>query len=166
MSSNIYCLMKVLDSGGNDVVGESKVRGKEGLIDVLGWEWGMKYPVAHAGAHAAGVATVSHLTVLKKLDRASPILLKHCDLHEQLTEVVLTQRRSQQAQQREVNTGIEDFYTIRLVEPFIVSVSRVVHEGMEDVLESLSFGFKRWSETNELHGIEHEVSAVRNPGGG
>jgi type VI secretion system secreted protein Hcp len=69
----------ILDLGG-DVAGESKKKGYEGKIEVLGWSWGVSNSGSFHGGTGGGTgqASFQDLSVHKYVDIASPTLMLYC----------------------------------------------------------------------------------------
>jgi type VI secretion system secreted protein Hcp len=74
------------------IQGESAIKGHEGEIDVLSWNWGLTQSAsAHVGSGAgSGSADVKDLRITKYVDKASPILLQECFKGSDQTTAVLT----------------------------------------------------------------------------
>lgn len=80
----------------DSIKGESVDDKHKGEIEVLSWSWGVTQTgTTHTGSGGgAGKANVQDITVTKYLDRASPILLKHCLAGVHIKEAALTVRKA------------------------------------------------------------------------
>jgi type VI secretion system secreted protein Hcp len=75
-----------------NIPGESKIKGHEGEIEVLSWNWGLSQSASgHVGSGAGcGTADVKDLTITKLVDKASPTLIQECFKGSDQKEAVLT----------------------------------------------------------------------------
>jgi type VI secretion system secreted protein Hcp len=75
--------------------GESKDTAHKNEIEVLSWSWGMSNSgSAHTGGGAgAGKVSYSDLSIMKRIDKSSPLLMKACATGEHIPSVVLTAKR-------------------------------------------------------------------------
>jgi type VI secretion system secreted protein Hcp len=80
----------------DSIKGDSVDDKHKGEIEVLSWSWGVTQTgTTHSGSGGgAGKANVQDVTITKYLDRASPILLKHCLTGLHVKEAVLTVRKA------------------------------------------------------------------------
>lgn len=78
------------------VKGESSDAKHKDEIEVLSWSWGMSQTgTMHMGSGGgAGKANVQDVSVTKYVDRATPILLKHCVSGIHIKEILLTVRKA------------------------------------------------------------------------
>jgi len=58
------------------VEGESTAPAHRGEIEVLSWSWGVSQ--TSAGGGGGRVALTGHVTLIKRIDKATPLLLKRC----------------------------------------------------------------------------------------
>jgi len=99
-------------------------------IDVVSWSWGVEHAITPPGS-GAGRSHVSELAVVKHVDKASPLLLRHCLRGTHVPTVVLAQRKS--------STGNVNFLTITLSEVFVTRVSDASDGGRPTESVSLAF---------------------------
>lgn len=80
----------------DSIKGESVDDKHKGEIEVLSWTWGATQTgTTHSGTGGgAGKANVQDLSVTKYLDKATPILLKHCLSGIHIKEAILTVRKA------------------------------------------------------------------------
>lgn len=80
----------------DSIKGESVDDKHKGEIDVLSWTWGATQTgTTHSGTGGgAGKANVQDLSVTKYIDKATPILLKHCLSGIHIKEAILTVRKA------------------------------------------------------------------------
>ncbi len=80
------------------IQGESTVKGFENQIEILSFGHGISHPGAMsrstAGGLSEGVATHADFSVVKQLDKASPLLAKHCSDGKHFKAVLVTLVRS------------------------------------------------------------------------
>jgi len=88
MTADIHLLI-------DGIKGESAHDKHKDEIEVESWTFGVTQPVSFSGSGlSCGKADVSHLTISKSMDKASPNLWMYCAKGKHLDKVVLTQRRS------------------------------------------------------------------------
>jgi type VI secretion system secreted protein Hcp len=80
----------------DSIKGDSVDDKHKGEIEVLSWSWGVSQSgTSHSGTGGgSGKANVQDITITKYLDRATPILLKHCLNGAHIKEGVLTVRKA------------------------------------------------------------------------
>lgn len=117
-----------------DITGESTDARHVGESDVLSWSWGMTNPPIVSGSGAdGGTVKVRDLTIVKRVDSASPKLLQACANDTPLNRAVLTLRQ--------LGGNSVVFYRYVLEN---VRVTSVTHSSGEDQpVESVSLAFTR-----------------------
>ncbi|MEX3930483.1 Hcp family type VI secretion system effector [Paraburkholderia phymatum] len=85
------------DSNGADIVGSSKVSGRDGSIEVLSVAHGMSTPVDGHTGRLMGTRVHRPLCIEKEIDRASPILYRAIARSELLGEAILRWYRVDEA---------------------------------------------------------------------
>ncbi|HKP55169.1 MAG TPA: type VI secretion system tube protein Hcp [Polyangiales bacterium] len=80
----------------DDIKGESVVDGHKDEIDVLSWSWGMTQSGSSHVAGGSGTSKVSvrDITIVKRVDRSSPNLIKLCCNGKHFTIAALTVRKA------------------------------------------------------------------------
>jgi type VI secretion system secreted protein Hcp len=111
---------------------------KTGHIDVLSFSWGVSqtstYGAGASGMEAkAGRADFSNLTIMKVLDKTSPLLCDHCASGDILKKVYILYDKP-------VGTAQEDYFRIYLKDALITSVQ--LSGSNENPTESVSFAFQ------------------------
>jgi type VI secretion system secreted protein Hcp len=111
---------------------------KAGLIDILSFSWGVSqtavYGTGASGKEAkAGRADFSNLTVMKVLDKTSPLLADHCATGNILKEVYIVYDKP-------VGDKQEDYFRIYLKDALITSLQ--LSGSSENPTESVSFAFQ------------------------
>lgn len=111
---------------------------KAGFIDILSFSWGVSqtsvYGTGASGKEAkAGRADFSNLTVMKVLDKTSPLLADHCASGNILKEVYIVYDKP-------VGDKQEDYFRIYLKDALITSVQ--LSGSNENPTESVSFAFQ------------------------
>jgi type VI secretion system secreted protein Hcp len=127
-----------------DIKGESAVKGHEGEIDVLMWDWGCESNVwgPKSGQGNAGGVDARNLTITKYFDRASPALCGRMWIlpaPDKTSTAVLTCIKVGG------NSGPLEFIQITLQRPYVCSIhhSRETKGGelTERFVETVSLGF-------------------------
>ena len=111
---------------------------KTGHIDVLSFSWGVTqqstYGTGASGKEAkAGRANFSDLTIMKVLDKTSPLLCDHCASGDILKKVYIVYDKP-------VGTEQQDYFRIYLKDALISSVQ--LSGSNENPTESVSFAFQ------------------------
>lgn len=111
---------------------------KAGHIDVLSFSWGVSQTAVYgAGASGkeskAGRADFSNLTIMKVLDKTTPLLADHCASGDILKTVYLVYDKPVGDQQ-------QDYFRIYLKDALITSVQ--LAGSSENPTESVSFAFQ------------------------
>ena len=104
-----------------DIKAESTDAKHKDEIEVLSFSWGVTNP-AHpgggGGGGAAGKATFQDLSIVHRIDKASPQLLRACATGKHLPDATLTHRKAGKGQQEYLIVKMND-----------VIVTGVVHSG-------------------------------------
>jgi len=111
---------------------------KAGHIDVLSFSWGVSqtatYGAGASGKEAkAGRADFSNLSIMKVLDKTSPLLADHCASGDILKKVYLVYDKP-------VGTAQQDYFRIYLQDALITSLQ--LSGSNENPTESVSFAFQ------------------------
>jgi type VI secretion system secreted protein Hcp len=99
-----------------DIKGESTDSKHKDEVEVLSYSWGVTNPgqLGTGGGGGAGRATVQDLSIVHKIDKASPRLLQACATGQHLKEATITFRKAGQKQQ--------DFLIIKMNDVIITGV--------------------------------------------
>lgn len=111
---------------------------KTGFIDILSFSWGVTqtstYGAGASGKEAkAGRADFSNLSIMKVLDKTSPLLCDHCASGDILSKVYIVYDKP-------VGTEQQDYFRIYLKDALITSVQ--LSGSNENPTESVSFAFQ------------------------
>jgi type VI secretion system secreted protein Hcp len=111
---------------------------KAGFIDILSFSWGVSqtavYGTGASGKEAkAGRADFSNLTIMKVLDKTSPLLADHCATGNILKEVYILYDKP-------VGDKQEDYFRVYLKDALITSLQ--LSGSNENPTESVSFAFQ------------------------
>lgn len=124
---------------GPKVEGESVIKGHEKDIDVQSWGWGMTQSGSMHVATGGGTGKVSvqdiHLS--KKVDKASPVLMKHCCSGEHFDKATLFVYKAG-------GDKAVDYMTIKMEKVLISSVTHGGHGGDDTINESISLNFSKY----------------------
>jgi type VI secretion system secreted protein Hcp len=129
MAVNAYLLIDGVDGPSTS---------KPGHIDVLSFSWGVSqtatYGAGASGKEAkAGRADFSNLSIMKVLDKTSPLLCDHCATGDILKKVVLLYDKP-------VGDKQQDYFRIWLKDALITSVQ--LSGSSENPTESVAFAFQ------------------------
>jgi type VI secretion system secreted protein Hcp len=99
-----------------DIKGESTDSKHKDEVEVLSYSWGVTNPgqLGTGGGGGAGRATFQDLSIVHKIDKASPRLLQACATGQHLKEATITFRKAGQKQQ--------DFLIIKMNDVIITGV--------------------------------------------
>ena len=99
-----------------DIKGESLDDKHKDEIEVLSFSWGVtNHAATPPGGGGAGKATFQDLSIVHKIDRASPQLMRACATGTHLKEATITQRKAGKGQQ--------EFLVIKMNDIIITSVT-------------------------------------------
>jgi type VI secretion system secreted protein Hcp len=102
-----------------DIKGESTDAKHKDEIEVLSFSWGMTNPPpAGGGGDGGGKATFQDLSIVHRIDKASPQLLMACATAKHLPDATITHRKAGQSQQEYLIVKMND-----------VIITGVVHSG-------------------------------------
>jgi type VI secretion system secreted protein Hcp len=86
--------LKLKGAKHGDIQGEAQDDKHKNEIEVLSWSWGMEGKSSLGGGGAAGKAAMRHLTIVKKVDKASTALMSALRTNEVIKEGILTLRKT------------------------------------------------------------------------
>lgn len=134
-----------------EIKGESTAKGMEGKIEIYSFSWGASNPTT-IGSGSTGVSggkvSVSSFNVMKKTDKASPMLFQRCCEGAHLKEVIVTLRKAGGA------AGQGAFLTYKFETCMVESIQWSGSTGGDDSpTESLSLAFGKVS-------VEYMVQAA------
>jgi len=124
-----------ITSAEGPVDGESKDSTHENEIQIQSWTWGMSQAGStHAGSGGgSGKVSVQDLSFTKKVDRATPTLLKLCCKGSHIPEALLTIRKA--------GDNPVEYVKLKLVECIISSISTGASGGGDEVHETIGLNF-------------------------
>jgi type VI secretion system secreted protein Hcp len=120
------------------IKGESADHKHKGEIDVVAWSWGIAAPATHSASPTGqntGRLVIHDISITKKLDLSSPLLLQHATNGRYIKEVTLVVRKSGEK-------GGE-FLKIKLSN---VRVAQVKNHGVgpgEGIMEEVTLNFEK-----------------------
>lgn len=124
---------------GADIPGESTAEGMKGKIEIYSFSWGASNPTTIGSGStgvAAGKVSVSSFNVMKKTDKASPLLFQNCCQGEHIPLVTVTLRKAGG------KAGQKAFLTYKFTTVMVESVQWSGSSGGDDTpTESLSLAF-------------------------
>jgi type VI secretion system secreted protein Hcp len=127
MSVNAYLVIDGVQGGSTS---------KKGAIDLLSFSFGAAMPTSTSadGGLRAGRADVSHVSVMKVLDKTSPDLFQNCVTGDFLKKVDIVYDKAMGTQQ-------EDYYKLSMENALITSIQW--SGSNENPTESITFAFKK-----------------------
>src|SRR5262249_20229592 len=104
-------------------------------IEILSWSWGVSNPGSLSPAgRPAGKPSISDISFMHGLDKASPLLLKACATGQHFKEASITRRKAGKGQQ--------EFLVIKMNDVIVTSVQE--SDGGGDIpTESVSLAFAK-----------------------
>jgi type VI secretion system secreted protein Hcp len=131
------------------IAGESSDSKHKDEIEVLSFSWGVSNTAQFGPGTGAGKATFRDLSIVHKIDKATPLLLKACATGQHLPQATITQRKAGGAQQ--------EYLTIKLNDVVITNVAldSTLSEGMESVsmtFAKVNFEYKAFKADGSLGG--------------
>ena len=119
-----------------DIKGESLDDKYKDEIEVLSFSWGVTNAASPSagGGGATGKATFQDLSIVHRIDKASPLLIEACATGTHLKEVTLTQRKAGKGQQ--------EFLIFKMNDVIITGVTHT-GDGGQPGSENVSFAFGR-----------------------
>jgi len=127
-----------LEANGSEIQGSTRNVKHPDEIDVLGWEWGAQTPSDQEGRRV-GRLRANNITVTKKIDCASVPLLQALDQNKVIDAKITNRKASGDA-------GGLEFYTIKIREGRITSISRSAANGVPEITETISLTFQHYTE--------------------
>ena len=120
-----------------DIKGESQDNKHQDEIEVLSFSWGVTNAgagVSSGGGGGAGKATFQDLSIVHRIDKASPLLLKACATGTHLKDAIITHRKAGKGQQEYLIVKLND-----------VIITGVTHGGADGqpYSESVSLAFAK-----------------------
>jgi type VI secretion system secreted protein Hcp len=84
-----------------DIKGESTDNKHKDEVEVLSYSWGVTNPghTGTGGGGGAGRATFQDLSIVHKIDKASPVLMQACATGTHIKEATITHRKAGKGQQ-------------------------------------------------------------------
>lgn len=114
------------------VTGEVQDADHKGEIEVVSWSWGLQAPTAMGGT-ATGRTSLAELTIVKRVDLATPTLMQCLRTHRVVPQGKLTVRKA--------GTTPLEYFKIELTNVRITSL--VTDSEQTDLIERLKLGFHR-----------------------
>jgi len=116
-----------------DIKGESLDDKHKDEIEVLSFSWGVTSTGATAagGGGGAGKATFQDLSIVHKIDKASPLLMRACATGTHLKDATITYRKAGKDQQ--------DYLIVKMNDVMITGVTDAAASGQGSETISLAF---------------------------
>ena len=115
-----------------DIKGESADDKHTGEIEILSYSWGVTSTVSitHGSGGGEGKATFKDLSIVHKIDKASPVLLLACATGEHIKEATITVRKAGKGQQ--------EFLIVKMNDIIVTSVAPGGSAGGDATMESVA----------------------------
>lgn len=149
-----------LKANGNDVKGESTVssNGRADTIEVLAYDQGVMSAREAATGMVTGRRQFTPIKILKRIDKASPLILKALTKNEKIDGIFKFYRPNPAG-----DGTTEQFYTVEIKEGNVASVKEFVENTLNPQannsncpLEEVTFVFRTIKWTYMNGGITHE----------
>ncbi len=128
MASDIFAKL-------GDIKGESQDDKHKDEIEVLSFSWGVASSGGTTGGGGgAGKATFQDLSIIHRIDKASPLLLKACATGAHIKDAIITHRKAGKGQQ--------EYLIVKLNDVIITGVSHSGADG-QPYSESVSLAFAK-----------------------
>ena len=127
MASDIFAKL-------GDIKGESQDSKHKEEIEVLSYSWGVSNPGTFQGGGTgvgSGKTTFQDLSIVHRIDKSSPALLRACATGEHIKEAIITQRKSGKGQQ--------EFLIIKMNDILITGVSHTDDATQSSEVVTLAF---------------------------
>ncbi len=148
---SVQIVLKLGDIKGESIVGKGGKPSHENEIDVISWSWGITQTgSSHVGSGGgAGTADVHDLTIVKYVDKSSPIIASACFNGSHLKQAVLTCIKVAGGEPGKPKVAV-DFVKITMTGTVMVSSFSPGGSGSDD----------RFTETITLHfsDVEYEYT--------
>jgi type VI secretion system secreted protein Hcp len=120
-----------------DIKGESTDNKHKDEVEVLSYSWGVTNPahIGTGGGGGAGRATFQDLSIVHKIDKASPQLLRACATGQHLKDATITFRKAGKGQQ--------EFLVIKMNDVIITGVTHSEAQDSEGGSETVSLEFAK-----------------------
>lgn len=123
--------MRLSIDGVGEIKGDVAEAGREGAIEIWGWDHKIDSPRDAASAQATGRRTYEPIVIRKRIDKSSPILARAFKEKLTITSLILELPDPSAA------ASEEQYYTIQLVNANISSIRQ------EEGTEEITFGYDR-----------------------
>lgn len=119
------------------VDGESMIQDHENEIDILSWSWGMSQTgsMHTGGGGGAGKVNVNDITLIKRVDKASPNLMRSCCNGVHFPEAVLVVRKA--------GKDPLEYYRITMTAVLVTSLSIDVSSNDDALSEVMTLNFSK-----------------------
>lgn len=134
------------------IEGESSASGREGHVNVTGWNWGMAWNAGLFQGASKGGADVRNLTFEHVVDAASPALMNSCVGGKVIPKAVLKQYKAGGSTQLL-------YFTITLEEVRVTSIDNGLAGVEVQPLERVTLAFRKVT-------VEHSTQAKSGGGSG
>lgn len=131
------------------IEGESTDETHRGALVIDSFSWGMSNSgTFSSGGGGAGKVSMQDFHFTRRLDKASPLLMRACATGQHIAEAKLTCRKSGS------DGKTNEYYTIKLTDVLVSSVSTGGSSGDSVPMESVSFNFAKieWTYVPEVDG--------------
>lgn len=124
------------------IKGESQKKGHKDEIDVLSFSFGAtQHGTFHSGGAGggAGKAEIHDISIMKQVDKSSPDLFKHCASGKHIKNIVIY------AQKAGDDVNPLTYYTIKLEDAIVSSVTNQGAVGGDAIMESITFNTAKFT---------------------
>lgn len=121
------------------IKGESVDDGHKDEIDILSWSWGASQSgTTHTSkGGGSGKVNVQDITIVKGVDKSTPVILKHCATGIHIPKAVLTVRKAGGSKPLE-------YYKLTMEDVLVSSISSGGSGGADRLTETITLNFGRY----------------------
>ena len=146
-SAAVDAFMKI-----DGVPGESTEPGYEGWIELLEFDYSMSAPVSRLTGKRSGKPQMSPITFTKTFDKASPLLMMHCSVGQNINTLTIEVLKSA------TSGRMEPYFTVELKQVTVTSYDLKTDLAGDNVIEEVTISFRDIGVIYEDGGIEFRDS--------
>jgi len=146
MAENPHLSLKL---NGNQVMGESTQKTKDGSMELTSFSWGVSTPIDPSSGAPTGRRVYQALSITKRVDKASPLLLNGL-----VTNMIAEGSIKFFRPTKKGDASSENFYTIEFGQGRIESISATIGGNGEVPHEHLTLVFTKITVTYDTDGAK------------
>jgi type VI secretion system secreted protein Hcp len=142
----------------DDIEGESREAKHRGEIEILSFSWGVSNSAKACGlggGGGAGKVSVSDFSIVKRVDSATPQLMRHCVNGKHISSGLITVRKAGEKPVEYLKIKLEDI---------LISSAQSGGGGASEPVEQVTLNFTRFEVTNLPSGETSSFDVCANEG--